>query len=116
MRWEGEEGHRRPWLGASRSMSLAEVLILDLVVIVLGEELPVVATTLGRRQWSWGRRPGPTQWSCDCSSHRCRGSEVGVDLTRCSGGPGKGGAVTETLRRGEGRAMMVSFRRCHRRG
>jgi hypothetical protein len=59
MRWEGEEGHRRPWLGASRSMSLAEVLILDLVVIVLGEELPVVATTLGRKAVELGEAARP---------------------------------------------------------
>jgi hypothetical protein len=32
MRREGEAGHCRPWLCASRSMSLAEVLILDLVM------------------------------------------------------------------------------------
>jgi hypothetical protein len=35
MRREGEEGHHQPWLHASRSMSLAEVLILDLVMASL---------------------------------------------------------------------------------
>jgi hypothetical protein len=49
MRREVEEGQCRRWLRASRSKSLAEVIILDLVAAVLGAELPAVASALGRK-------------------------------------------------------------------
>jgi hypothetical protein len=67
----------------------------DLVAAMLMEELPAAVTMLGtkvvtlgeavRGRSSW--QHDPTQWPCDCSLHRCRGS-------------GKGGAATTSFQRG----------------
>jgi hypothetical protein len=69
MRREVEEGQCRRWLHASRSKSLAEVIILDLVAAVLGAVLPAAASALGRKAlalWEAAREKahgGPTQHS-----------------------------------------------------